>query len=52
MSQKDGDGIENTEGPDHATPWVAVWAGYALFAQKYMSRYLEFYGILGASFGP
>ena len=41
MCSKDADRITNREDPDQTAPWGAVWSGSALFAQTYLSQYLE-----------
>ena len=40
-TQKGGDGIANTVDPDQTAPSGAVCSGSALFAQTYLSQYLE-----------
>ena len=41
LCSKDADRITNREDPDQTAPWGAVWSGSALFAQTYLSQYLE-----------
>ena len=43
MCPKDADEMENRVDPDQTAPERAVRSGSALFAQFYLSQYLEFY---------
>ena len=40
MSPNDADGMANSVDPDQTAPLGAVWSGYALFAQAYLSENL------------
>ena len=40
MSPNDAEGIANSVNPDQTAPPVAVWSGYALFAQACLSENL------------
>ena len=40
--KKGVDGIANSVDPDQTAPLGAVWSGSALFAQTYLSQYLDF----------
>ena len=42
LPPKDADGMANSVDPDQTAPLGAVWSGFSLFAQPYMSQYLEF----------
>ena len=39
MSPNDADGMANNVDPDQTAPW-AVWSGFILFAQAYLSENL------------
>ena len=52
MCSKDADRISNREDPDQTAPWGAVWSGSALFAQTYLSQYLELLRYLKPYFLP
>ena len=43
MSQKGADRMANSVGPDQTAPVGAVGSGSALFAQTYLTKYLEFF---------
>ena len=40
MCAKDADGMANSVDPDKTAPLGPVWAGSALFAQPYLSKYM------------
>ena len=40
MSPNDAEGIANSVDPDQTAPLGAVWSGFALFAQAYLSENL------------
>ena len=40
MSPKDADRMLNSVDPDQTAPLGAVWSGYTLFAQAYLSKNL------------
>ena len=40
MSPNDADGTANSVDPDQTAPLGAVWSGFALFAQAYLSENL------------
>ena len=40
MSPNDADGMANSVDPDQTAPLGAVWSGFALFAQAYLSENL------------
>ena len=40
MCTKDADGMANSVDPDQTAPVGPVWAGSALFAQPYLSKYM------------
>ena len=40
MHPKDAGRMTNSVDPDHTAPLGAVWSGYALFAQTYLSENL------------
>ena len=42
MHPKDADGMANSEDPDQTASSEAVWSWSALFAETYLSQYLEF----------
>ena len=42
MHPKDADGMANSEDPDQTASEEAVWSWSALFAQTYLSQYIEF----------
>ena len=41
MCLKDADQLTNCVDPDQTAPEEAVWSGSALFAQLYLSKYLQ-----------
>ena len=41
MSPKDADRMANSVDPDQTAPGGAVWSGFTLFAQAYLSENLE-----------
>ena len=42
MHPKDGDGMANSNDPDQTASSEAVWSWSALFAETYLSQYIEF----------
>ena len=42
MHRKDADGMANTVDPDQTASSEAVWSWSALFAETYLSQYIEF----------
>ena len=42
MHQKDADGMPNSVDPDQTASSEAVWSWSALFAETYLSQYIEF----------
>ena len=42
MHPKDADGMANSEDPDQTASSEAVWSWSALFAETYLSQYIEF----------
>ena len=42
MHPKDADGIANSVDPDQTASSEAVWSWSALFAETYLSQYIEF----------
>ena len=42
MHPKDADGMANSEDPDQTASSEAVWSWSALFAETYISQYIEF----------
>ena len=42
MHPKDADGMANSIDPDQTASEEAVWSGSALFAETYLSQYIEF----------
>ena len=42
MSPNDADGMANSVHPDQSAPPGAVWSGFALFVQAYLSENLGF----------
>ena len=42
MHPKDADGMANSVDPDQTTSSEAVWSWSALFAETYLSQYIEF----------
>ena len=42
MHPKDADGMANSENPDQTASSEAVWSWSALFAETYLSQYIEF----------
>ena len=42
MHPKDADGIPNNVDPDQTASSEAVWSLSALFAETYLSQYIEF----------
>ena len=44
MHPKEADGMANSVDPDQTASSEAVWSWSALFAEPYLSQYIEFYG--------
>ena len=42
MHPKDADGLANSVDPDQTASSEAVWSWSALFAETYLSQYIEF----------
>ena len=42
MDPKDADGMANSVDPDQTASSEAVWSWSALFAETYLSQYIEF----------
>ena len=42
MHPKDADGMANSVDPDQTASSEAVWSWSALFAETYLSQYIEF----------
>ena len=42
MHPKDADGMANSGDPDQTASSEAVWSWSALFAETYLSQYIEF----------
>ena len=42
MHPKDADGMANSVDPDQTASSEAVWSWSALFAENYLSQYIEF----------
>ena len=42
MHPKDADGMANSIDPDQTSSSEAVWSWSALFAETYLSQYIEF----------
>ena len=42
MHPKDADGMANSVNPDQTASSEAVWSWSALFAETYLSQYIEF----------
>ena len=42
MHPKDADWMASSVDPDQTASSVAVWSSYALFAETYLSQYIEF----------
>ena len=42
MHPKDADGLANSVDPDQTASSEAVWSRSALFAETYLSQYIEF----------
>ena len=42
MHPKEADAIANSVDPDQTASSEAVWSWYALFAETYLSQYIEF----------
>ena len=42
MPPKDADGMAKSVDPDQTAPSGAVWSGSALFAEPYLSQYVNF----------
>ena len=54
MHPKDADGMANSEDPDQTASSEAVWSWSALFAETYLSQYIEFvrYAVIKATPPP
>ena len=46
MHPKDADGMANSVEPDQTASSEAVWSWSALFAETYLSQYIEFVRLL------
>ena len=46
MNPKDADGMANSVDPDQTASSEAVWSWSALFAETYLSQYIEFVGYM------
>ena len=53
MHPKDADGMANSVDPDQTASSEAVWSWSALFAETYLSQYIEFvrYNLLRTEIG-
>ena len=51
MHPKDADGMANSVDPDQTASSEAVWSWSALFAETYLSQYIEFVRYKGERFG-
>ena len=49
MHPKDADGMANSVDPDQTASEEAVWSWSALFAETYLSQYIEFVRYVYAS---
>ena len=47
MHPKDADGMANSVDPDQTASEEAVWSWSALFAETYLSQYIEFVRYFG-----
>ena len=52
LRSKDADRITNRVDTDQTAPWGAVWSGYALFAQTYLSQYFKLLRYDHLNFNP
>ena len=52
MHPKDADGMANSVDPDQTASSEAVWSWSALFAETYLSQYIEFVRYLDCLFSP
>ena len=50
MHPKDADGMANSVDPDQTASSEAVWSWSALFAETYLSQYIEFVRYLNRRF--
>ena len=48
MHPKDADGMANSVDPDQTASSEAVWSWSALFAETYLSQYIEFVRYINA----
>ena len=46
MHPKDAHGMANSVDPDQTASSEAVWSWSALFAETYLSQYIEFFNII------
>ena len=50
MQPKDADGMANSVDPDQTASSEAVWSWSALFAETYLSQYIEFVRYITANY--